>query len=356
MKIALIIGNNIWFCPFLAIYTKLLKEWGIEYDIISWNRDGLEKPEGIQYNKQIKLRGRFTKFIPYLLYIKFVKETIKKEKYDKLIVFSPQIAIFMFGFLRKFYKNRYIFDYRDLSIEQSKIFKYPFHSILKYSYANIISSPGFKRCLPNQFRYILSHNFNIDLVRKAIAQPITEPDELPQIINVLTIGGIRDYSSNIEVIKALANKTGFQMQFVGKGPATQLIQQYVGQAKINNTTFEGYYSKEKEGDYINQCSYLNIFYPAIISHATALSNRFYNALIYKKPMIVTANSIQGDYVEKYQIGLALHDCKDLDKKLNTWIQNIDYKIFSKQCNNLLTQFLKDYNIFSKTLSSFLQSY
>lgn len=355
MKIALIIGNNIWFCPFLSIYTKLLKEWNVEYEIISWNRDGSEPSEGIQYNKPIKSQGRFTKFTPYLSYIRFVKKTIKKEKYDKLIVFSPQIAIFMFRFLRKYYSNSYIFDYRDLSIEQNRIFKYPFRSILKYSYANVISSPGFKRCLPNQFKYILSHNFNVDIVRKTIAQPIKGPNELSQIVNILTIGGIRDYSSNVEIIKALANKPGFQLQFVGKGPAASLIQQYADEHNIKNITFVGYYPKEKEESFIVQCSCLNIFYPAIISHATALSNRFYNALIYKKPMIVTADSIQGDYVEKYQIGLALNDCKNLDKKINDWLQETDYTLFSQRCNALLTLFLKDYNIFFKTLSSFLRS-
>ena len=207
MKIGLILPANVWYCPFVSIYTKMLDKENIDYDLISWNKEGNET-QGIQFNKQYKTKGRLTKLIPYFEFASFIKKTVRRNRYDKLIVFTPQVAIFLCDFLEKYYKGRYIFDYRDLSIEQKFLFKLPFKKVLRNSFANVISSPGFKKCLPANFEYLLSHNFDIDAVRNALVESNCEPVKTDDI-KILTIGGIRDYSSNIEVVKALANKENF---------------------------------------------------------------------------------------------------------------------------------------------------
>ena len=351
MKIGLIMPGNIWFCPYVKIYQRILDEEKIEYDLISWNRDGTES-QGIQFNRQFKMKGGLSKLVPYIKYASFIKETIRKQNYDKLIVFGPQVAIFINSFLTKHYSKRYIFDYRDLSIEQKFYFKRAFLKVLRNSFANVISSPGFKQCLPKGFEYLLSHNFNIDLVRQALSSKEVD-NSTSETINVLTIGGIRDYGSNIEVVKALANKKEFLVKFVGKGSASELIKDYAMQNKIDNIQFEGYYPKEKESEYIRKSTFLNIFYPRIISHDTALSNRFYNALIYRKPMVVTADTTQGNYVKQHQLGLSLENCNNLDLKMKEYLVDFDNVAFSERCNTLLKHFLMDYNSLEAKVREFV---
>ena len=352
MKVALILPANVWYCPFVNIYTKFLDREKVDYDIISWNKDGNEK-QGIQFDKQYKTKGKFTKFIPYFEFASFLKKTIKQNKYDKLIVFTPQVAIFLCNFLKKHYKGKYIFDYRDLSIEQMLPFKFPFKKVLRNSYANVISSPGFKRCLPAGYNYLLSHNFDIDAVRRALKEEDEKPLESKHI-NVLTIGGIRDYSSNIEVVKSLANKEDFLLQFVGKGAAAGRIEYYAKENGVKNIEFEGFYPKERESGYIKQATFLNIFYPRVITHDTALSNRFYNALIYRKPMIVTTDTTQGDYVEQNRLGLSLCNCENLDKKMKDYLDSFDYSSFKSRCNELLSGFLQDYNLWERQVKEFIR--
>ena len=330
----------------------MLDEMQVSYDLISWNRDGKDKKIGFQYESKTQLKGRLSKILPYLGYAKYIKKIVNANQYDRLIVFGPQIAIFLSRFLSKNFKGKFLFDYRDLSIEQKTFLKRPFKNVLISSYANVISSPGFKRCLPTDVHYLLSHNFDIDLVKHALEGKV-ESKESTSEVSVLTIGGIRDYSSNIEVVKALANKEGFQLHFVGKGAAASLIQSYVEEQKIQNVDFEGFYPKEKEAQYIQEATFLNIFYPKIISHETALSNRFYNSLIYKKPMIVTSNSVQGDYAEKYQLGLSLNDCTDLDLKIKSFLKTFDKVSFDARCNELLMMFLKDYEEVYDTVRKFV---
>ena len=116
---------------------------------------------------------------------------------------------------------------------------------------------------------------------------------------------------------------------------------------------EGYYEKKDEGHIIEKCSLLNIFYPKIISHSTALSNRFYNGLIYKKPMLVTKESMQGDFVEKYNLGLALDNCDNLEFEINNFFNNNDFSDFYQSCNQLLLRFIDDYEIFKNKVIEFI---
>lgn len=56
------------------------------------------------------------------------------------------------------YKDKYIFDYRDASYEFIRPFKQKVDYIIKYSYANVLSSPGFLNILGNIGKYCISHN------------------------------------------------------------------------------------------------------------------------------------------------------------------------------------------------------
>lgn len=353
MKIGIIAPGNIWFSPYIKIYTRILEECKIKYEIVFWDRDCSEKGKGIAFENKIENgRSRLRKLSQVINYSIFVKRTISQKQYDKLIILGPQLGILLASYIVKKYRKRYIFDFRDLSIEQYAFLQPRFKNLLSNSALNVISSPGFKKYLPNGFHYIISHNFDIDLCRNALSVNYCHP--LPNNpITVLTIGSIRDFSSNSEVIRKLANRDNIKMSFVGKGTCTDLLKKYGEDHDCKNITFEGYYPKEKEKDYIAQCTFINIFYPRIKSHSSALSNRFYNALVYKRPMIVTSNSIQGDYVEQNNLGLSLDTCDNLAEKMQLWLKSNDYQEFVGRCNVLLLEYVKEQEYFINCVKRFL---
>lgn len=349
-KIALIIPNNLWVCPYLSIYTRIFDEVGVEYEIISWNRED-RRELGIQFVHREKSRRKMAILWAYIKYAIFLKKIIKRNGYEKLVVFTPQIGIFLSSFLKKRYKGRYIFDYRDLSIEQKPIFAKRFRVLLANSYANVISSPGFKKYLPTGFNYLISHNFNTDLVRKAMSAG-TLPDEAEET-KVLTIGALRK-DMNLELMDALGNKVGFTMSFVGKGLSADYLKNYAKSKGYHNVIFTGFYKKEEEPKIYNNYSFVNIVYPLIPSHISALSNRFYNSLIFKRPMIVTRNTIQGDYAEKYGVGMVIDNCDELDKKIINYKKTLNYKKYEQNCNILLAVFLEEYTLFERVIKDFVR--
>lgn len=349
-KVAILLPANVWFCPFVNIYTQILDELGISYDIINWDKTGNEDSASISY-KGLVGNSSFRKLIGYWKFSKFIKRILKRNNYDKVIVFGSQIGIFCSSFLKKYYPSKYIFDFRDLSIEQKQIFKSSFEELLHYSYKNVISSPGFLKYLPSGFEYIISHNFILSEVKAALGK--VDNPKIPPTIDVLTIGGIRDADSNIPVIDALGNDARYTLRFVGKGPAAAILEKHTNDKGYKNVSFKGYYKKEDEPDIIKTTQFLNIFYPNKISHITALSNRFYNSIIYRKPMITTKGQIQGDFCEKYNLGIAISDAAELNERLTYWLQNEDFEAYQSRCVSLLKSFLNDYDIFKETVVNFL---
>lgn len=353
MKVALVLPGSIWYAPYVRIYTRILNEIKAEYDIISWNREGDDNPEGFQYNVFCAKGHGSAGWKAYRGYLSFIKKTIKENGFDKIIVFGPQMACLMSLYLLTHFRGKYMLDYRDLSIEQKFGIRQLYALMLKHSRANVISSPGFKRCLP-KCDYYLSHNFDVGAVRDALERTVSEPFNVSNDMEVLTIGAIRDLSANMEVVNALANKEGVKLNFVGKGGAADKIAEYCVEEGIKNVSFIGFYQKNEETGYVKKTTFMNIFYPRVITHDTALSNRFYNSLIYKKPMIVTKNTTQGEYVEKNRLGVAVEDCNNLYENLCAFVQEENYKAYAERCNALLKLFLEDQGLFEDAVRAFVK--
>ena len=347
MKIGLLLPNNLYFCPYVKIYTKILEKNSISYDILYWDREDIAEDAAYRFSRlSSPVATPLKKLFDWYLYARFLKKVLKKENYDKLIVFGPQLAIFLYDYLKKYYNQKFILDYRDLSIEQQ--LKKRFEKVLKLSKMNAISSPGFKSCLPVGYSYVLSHNFDIDLVKQSISEKIL-PSALAKIDKkyaILTIGSIRDYIQNEAIIRAFANNLDYQVQFVGKGITSEKLQKYTRNNGVKNVYFEGYYRKEQEEKYIQNSSLINIYMPPRMD--TALANRFYLSLMYCRPMITTANTVQGNYATQYRVGVAITS-EDIAKEVQQYIDNFDPVEYKNGRDKLLKEFCKDYEVFEQSL-------
>jgi len=350
MKIA-ILTNSRKNGPHIQIYVDLLRKIGVEPDIIYWDSDA--PAEEFNFPMKRDYNGSsLSRLMPYVKYAGFVKKVVKRHQYDKLIVNSPAVGLFIPFFLKSNYKGKYIFDYRDLSIEQIPLFKPLMKMVLQNAYANVISSPAFSGYLPKGFDYIISHNFNIELAREALGSRIEKPQD--DKLKILTIGSIRK-DANFEVLDSVGNAPDIELAFIGKSGngSAELLEAHAKEKGYRNIVFKGLYRKEEEGDIYKQFNFVNIFYPRIPSHITALSNRFYNSLIFRRPMIVTKGGIQGNLVEKYGVGLAIDNCEGLPERLRLYYSNLDFDAYQERCDNLLKEIIKDYEKFSECVQSFL---
>ena len=72
-------------------------------------------------------------------------------------------------------------------------------------------------------------------------------------------------------------------------------------------------------------------------------------------MIVTKGGEQGNYAEKYAVGLAVESCDGLADKVKEYVDSLDFEEYTENCNKLLRVFVEDYNRFAKVLDDFITS-
>ena len=354
MKAAIIILGNQWVCPYVNTYRRIFDKLGCSYDVILWDRDGSDASAPIRYSSgKANLNNPIVKAWHYLRYADFIKKTISENGYDRLVVSGPHLAILLSGVLRNRYKGRYVIDYRDISVEQHLLLGGVYSKVLEKSFCNVISSPGFKNYLPHEYDYLVSHNFDYNLACSALrgSLPLWKAGS---VIDVMTIGYIRNYDSNVRVIQALGGDSGYRLKFVGRGDAALALESYARANGLDNVEFSGFYEKKDEAAIVGACDFINIFFPNDVVHSAIMSNRFYLALIHKKPVIVTEGSVQAAYVKEYGLGVVTDGGEGLSDEIGRYLSSFDYAEFCNKCNELLAVFVKEHQALERALADFVR--
>ena len=354
MKAAIIILGNQWVCPYVNTYRRIFDKLGCSYDVILWDRDGSDASAPIKYSSgKANLDNPVVKAWHYVRYADFIKKTVSRNGYDRLVVSGPHLAILLSGILRRRYKGRYVIDYRDISVEQHLLLGGVYSKVLESSFCNVISSPGFKDYLPREYDYLVSHNFDYNVACSVLK------DSLPlwkagPVIDVLTIGYIRNYDSNVRIIQVLGGDSGYRLKFVGRGDAASALECYAQANRLDNVEFSGFYEKKDEAAIVNGCDFINIFFPDDVVHSAIMSNRFYLALVYKKPVIVTEGSVQAAFVKEYGLGVVTDGGEGLSGEIRRYLSTFDYAGFCSKCNELLDVFIKDHQALERALADFVR--
>ena len=153
--------------PYVKDYEKILSANGIEYDFIFWNRseDSTESysGEGTAHNfdRRVK-KSKTSKVIPFFLWSRFARKVLKRNNYDFLIVCTTIPAILLVDKLIRKYRGKFLFDIRDFTYENYRLYKAILKKLVATSGINVISSKGFLKWLPEGGEYVCTHNITIN--------------------------------------------------------------------------------------------------------------------------------------------------------------------------------------------------
>lgn len=351
-KIVLILMSTPEKSPYLDYYTFYLNKMGINYDMIIWDRDNSYSNEKIPnvfvYKKYSNLqKSHFAKFIDMIGFGHYVKSILKKNQYKKLILFTIQSSFFLSQSLLN-YKRKYIIDVRDYSpLLKLGLFNKLFNKLTSKSFSTVLSSPNFIKFVTSENIYI-SHNIH----PQSLFNTKRGQFNFKFPIKILTIGQIRDYESNQALIHSLGNNKNYNLIFSGKGNAVNALENYVKQTQIENIEFTGSYNKSEEDKIVESCDIINSFMPDNFNSLNLLSNRLYLCVRIGKPIIVNSNSIQGEIVKKYNLGIAIDNTINLTDILNTYLSNFNSEKFNQGRIQFMSVIKEDYLKFEKMLSLF----
>lgn len=322
-SILLVLPSNLHWAPYYIRYEKILKENGIPFDLILWNREGLKEST---LGRRIEFKvpdetnsGSVTKIFKFIRFAEFILNTIKKYKYQKIVFVGTYAGVpaLLSRYLKKNYKGRYWIDLRDITYEKYRFFYKLESEAIVNSYNTVISSKGYKPFLP-KFDYGYIHNIDPTMDEIATKYHKTESDR----IRISYIGNLAYWNSCKEMINLLANDNRFVMNFVG--PNYEIIQQYCKENCITNVTFHGRFKREETVYFYNNTDIIyNIYGNDTINVRTALSNKLYYAMRFRLPILVSPNTYMEKLTKKYNIGISFNNSKGFADELFKWYQNYD---------------------------------
>jgi hypothetical protein len=349
MKVALILASNTCYAPYMHHYIRILNEEKIAFDIIIWNKDNIAEDNCISYNEFSDLKkSRLFRVKSYFGYAKFVKDVLNKNEYKRVVVFTIFLGILLYPYLKKEFKKSYFFDIRDYSPILNFI-PWILRPIINDSFSTTISSPGFTKWLPKSKKYLLSHNYHFN--DKILSNKSEFHSEFKYTI--LTIGFLRDFEMNKIMINSFKNDSNILMKFVGRGIAYEPLMEFVKENEIKNVIFTGAYDKKDEIDYLNEASLINILLGDDINSNTLMTNRLYLAISNGIPVIVNVNSTQGEYVNKYNLGIVINDKETINEAVLAYLDKFNSDEFLKGSAKFLSDIIADQEKFEMSFKKFI---
>ena len=329
-KVVLVLGSNIHWAPYYYRYEKFLNDNNIKFDLIIWNREGIcEKNTAnnvIEYKvRDVSDNKNPLKLFKFINFSNFVKKTINKNKYSKIIFLGTHACApaFLCNYLRKKYKNKYWIDIRDYQYEWFKPYYLMEKKSIKNSSTTVISSKGYEKFLPKyNYKYIHNIDNNMNQFVKAYQKEINESK-----IRIGFIGNVRYLEENIKLINIFANDDRYLLQYFGAG--SEKIEKYAKEHNIENIVTAGRFESSQAIKYYNQIDIINNVYGNdSIGLTTALSNKLYFSIYLKIPLLVCENTYMEKLVNEYDIGFVLKNETSFPDRLYS-----EYKKYIKNSKN-----------------------
>ena len=357
--IGIIFVSNLKFCPYLTKYTNVLDKNKIAYQIIYWNRVDVKdeiKENHIVFNRKSKLKkSKILKVFDFLAYSIWLNKIIIKNRYKKMIILSTIPGIILKSKIIKNYNNKFIFDIRDYSYENIKLFFLREKKVIQNANFVAISSDGFREFLPKNQEYVTIHNFSYDELCSAREAEFKLNKSTRT--NIGWVGTVRYYDHQVRLINKVADSKNFILHFFGIGPDYEKLKKYVDNNKLDNIKFHGEYSVSDKMKIMNQIDIVHNNYESKNTLETkyAVSNKFYDGLIFKKPQFVEPGSFKESLLVKYKVGISIDINKnDFLFKLKEYYRSIDAEHFNRNCVVAMENFKNEEEVFNDKLKDFIE--
>ena len=99
---------------------------------------------------------------------------------------------------------------------------------------------------------------------------------------------------------------------------------------------------------------VNILLPHTLNSDTCMSNRFYNAVVSRKPMIVNSGCYQAELVEKYKLGLVVDNFDNVGQQILDYYQKLNWDEYLAGCERFIEDVTQDNLAFENKVIEFVR--
>lgn len=342
--------------PYLAKYERILQENNIQYDVIFWDRSrsGVPVYQGSSITLRLKTStNRVSKLLDFAKWQKMLLRLLKQKKYNYLIMLSTIPAILLSNYLLKYYRNKYIFDIRDYSLESIPSFKNRVMKLVKYSKFTTISSKGFFVWLDPSPKIIINHNITyIDLLYQRDSF-----FKAGEKVNITFVGNVRLDGQTSAMLANMGNHPRYNFGFVGRMLNECDLVDVCEKNSIKNIYIQGAFTEDDKPDIYSQVDIINAVYANSsenirLADSTPLPNRVYDAAIFKRPIVASRNTYLAEVIADYNLGFAVNGYSEkVSDDFDNYIKEFDENVFLKGCQKYLTEVLLEENKFKEHLKT-----
>ena len=341
------------YAPYLENYLSIAKGCAVPYDVYCWNRKGepvsLPACYHVYQHPTDDAFPAWRKLAEISGFCRFVRKAVGKRAYSSVVIFTVQNALFFRRWLVRRFPGRFVLDIRDYSpILRVGFFRKRLASLLAHAAMNVISSAGFKRWLPAGPSYVICHNIALSGDAKPAVSGFAGRHDP---VKLLTIGALRDAEANIRLIEALCGEKRLSLRFVGEGHATPVLQDYCRRAGLDQVSFSGRYRKEEEDGFVRACDVMNLLMSDNMTSNSLMSNRFYLAARFCKPILANRGSYQAELVKKYGLGVVVSAADDVAAAILSYWDSFDPAALQAGCVGFLEDVYQDMIVFKKSVQS-----
>lgn len=330
MIVGIVAASNIRYSPYIYYYTSILDELGINYELIYANQKNLED-EFNHNNYSIEWNAECPRALEYFNYSRKVISIIKKRQYDGLIMLTAITATYCSNFLKKYYSKKYIVDIRDYTHENIWLYNILEKKAIFNSSMTVISSPMFCKFLP-EFNYKICHNINFEVD----SQKTWRKPKKDRII-IGYVGSLAYKENCVSLIKLVNEDERFEFRIYGSEPGEHTVETLVKSLNNNRITYYGPYRPNEKEAIIESVDILfNTYGNGCPLLDTALSNKLYDALYYKKLLLTSPKTAMEEMGGEIAFSLNYNSVASLDdlyewviRKKNIEVQQYQDKMFIK---------------------------
>lgn len=360
MKILLIGVGNLRYMPYMNLYLNALHDTDDVIDLIYWDRDGekdIEVP--LRINKIYKFKyvednSSFIKKIPgFFRFRKFSIKVLRHEIYDKIIILYSVAGVLINDYLIKHYSGKYIFDFRDLSHENLKIYRRIIDKLVCNSYLTFVSSEGFKKYLPNSNKIFNVHNISMDIFENRHLEILKKKNIA--LIKIAYWGLIRHKECNINLINELKNNQLFELHYYGREQKCALeLKKYCCTNNVKNVYFHGAYFPKQRYEFANDIDIIHNIYNNDFRMKYAHTNKYYDGVFLRIPQLCMKDSFMGKLVEEKKVGLSLQMNGQIVEDIINYYNKLDLNEFNTFCQEEEDRIMREQRICSNKIIEFVK--
>lgn len=354
-KICIVSFENLNRAPYIEHYSAILEG---SFDLIYWNRNGIKEyckgaNNVYSYNHKANNGHRGIdyayKLCGYLAFPRYAMNIIRKNKYDGIILLQGQLGVLLYPLLRKLYQNKYILEIRDYWQENHKWYYNPLSKAIERSYTTVISSPAYKRFLP-EHDYVIAHN--ISMIDQDIIKNCRSKNPIKDRVVLSCVGGAKYIEYDKKIIQVFKNDDRFLLRYIGRG--YEGLKDYCENESIRNVYIEGAFPQDKTLQYyLDTDMILNLYGNHSPKLDYALSNKLYYSAMLGEPIIVCPDTYMAETVSKYNLGYVFDKDKETSKnELYEYIVNLDKEIYIRSCDVFLGSVDKEMQVYKNMIYDF----